>query len=245
MNHAHRARTPRLAAFAGAAFATLWLTGCQSEVATIIDVTSDTTAAVTVAVTFTGEAATEMRSETNRQGLVTVFDELGDGKLDVRVQDEGDTIRYFTQAPYDVAVSASSVTGVDSISLNPLGDGAVAVDVRLVDPQRLRDSLVTAMAGYGKDQADARALVDTALQSTSVAVTVNTPANPSVSGSLADGATIDGNSVTLSQNLADFTPGTLTVTSSDTGNRWLMPVAGAAAVAAGAAVVLWLWRRRR
>lgn len=224
--------------------AAVMLSGCLATVGTEITVlppTSDGNVPVAVrAMVSFDEVASSAFTSSDVDSIVSAMESRSGSAASVTR--EGGGILISTDLGYSSLVSSSGLTGVADARLELPGEGAAVVVITLTDPVDLREILLEAASR----QPDGSALAAAMQSSTKMSVSVSFPggvtavvAPPGTVPSLAEG------SVSVTQVLADFKDGDITVSGSlaqRSSSRFSMGLLAAAAVVF---VFSMFWLRRR
>ena len=195
-----------------AVLAPVLLAGCQADVATRIDVSEQAQAALTVSARFQGDAAAAMTSD---QQLVADIEALFTerGATRVQTQREDSTVTVSGVVDYEALVRSADVTGVRSAALATAEDTGT-VTVTLAKPAALVKALTDQAQRSAADEADATALTETFLATTSVTVEVTFPGSATVASdpTLEPFLVVEGTQVRFSAPLAEMPSGEFVAT---------------------------------
>jgi hypothetical protein len=204
------------------------LSGCQSSVATSIEVDEDGGADVVVVVEFEGDIKTTLSSDAElRQTL--------EASIAARVQNfevVKPGTRYILRPTLDELKTSADLTGIADIAVEK--NGSVArVSVATISAQGLTNAITTAVQG----EPDAQALAETMIANTFLEVSIRFPGKVVY----ANGGVTEDTMVAYRDSVQKWATGTLVVDgelSSDV-PRWVFGIGGVALLMAA-----WWWMRR-
>ena len=204
------------------------LSGCQSSVATSIEVDEDGGADVVVVVEFEGDIKTTLSSDAElRQTL--------EASIAARVQNfevVKPGTRYVLRPTLDELKTSADLTGIADIAVEK--NGSVArVSVVTTSAQGLTNAITTAVQG----EPDAQALAETMVANTFLEVSIRFPGNVVYS----NGGVAEDTMVTYRDSVQKWATGTLVVDGELSSGvpRWVFGVGGAVLLMAA-----WWWLRR-